>query len=153
MKYSDFLETQSNMLHFMHLTKVLLFHPGIQHLETSGMLSIWGKWIASYFLIPLSGWGFPFLISRENSSSLELVSSRWQACACDISFSAKRSLNSRYWEVLFAGCCRAWLSCRYWIHELVMSKSVKWGMVWTDHFLAGHSVEAEHAITHITQFF
>lgn len=111
------------------------FHPGILHLEEFGMLSTWGKWIAPYSLMLSSGWGFLFLISRENSQSLESVSSCWYVCAWDNSSSAKSSLNSRYWEVFFAGHCKAWLSCRYWIHEFVFAKSVKWSMERTFHLL------------------
>lgn len=43
-----------------------------------------------YFLMLSSGWGFLFLISGGNYVSLESVSSRWHACAWDISSSAKR---------------------------------------------------------------
>lgn len=52
------------------------------------MLSIWGKWIAPYFLLLSCGW----------------VSSRWHAYACDISSSAKRSFEL---QVLGGFLCRS----------------------------------------------
>lgn len=89
MKPYAFFWRQRKMLHFMYLTKVLLLHPGILHLEAFGMLSICGKWIARYFLILSSEWGLIFLIFWREFF-VAAVSVILLLCLC---------LHSMYWEV------------------------------------------------------
>lgn len=100
MKHSDFFETQRDMLHFIHLTKVLLLHLGVLHLEAFWMLSI--QTVFPYALIWL---GLPFL-DFWRKLCVTWVSFIPLTCLClGYQFLSQENLNSRSLQVIAGPGC------------------------------------------------
>lgn len=124
-------------LHWWYLLFYFCIHAFCIWKALEGMLTILDKWIEPYIL-SLIWAGLPFLDFRRELFIIWVARFSLTCLSLGYQFLSQEEFELQVLEVFFAGRCKA---CRYWSHELVIAKSVKWSTVQTLLGAAGHPIE------------